>query len=83
MSKKRPRFVEVRWHDAISLATWTSTKDLPSEAKTPECISRGWLMVDDKRQVTLAATISENGDDVGEVVSIPRGMVVSMRTLKV
>ena len=80
MGKKPLRFVEVEWHDAHSTAEWTERKSLPSVTK---CVSRGWLLRDDKEAVTLAATLQvENGDDVGEIVSIPRGMVQKMRTLK-
>lgn len=84
MSKKQFRFVEVRWHDTMSISTWVSRKNLLTEAKTPEFISRGWLMIDNKRQVTLAATISDqNDDDIGDVVSIPRGAILGkIRTLK-
>ena len=83
--KKHPRFVEVRWHDTISIATWTTRKDIVTEAKTPAFVSRGWLMIDNERQVTLAATISDQNDaDIGDVVSIPRGAVLGkIKTLKV
>ncbi len=79
--KKRPRFVEVEWDDAHSTAEWTERTKLPDVTK---CVSRGWLLRNDKEAVTLAATLQiQNGDDVGEIVSIPRGMVKKMRTLKV
>ncbi len=81
MGRKRPRFVEVEWSDCVSTAEWTERKNLP---KLTKCVSRGWLLRDDKEAVTLAATLQvENGDDVGEIVCIPRGMVQKMRTLKV
>ncbi len=81
MSKKRLKFVEVEWDDAHSTAEWTERKSLPSVTK---CVSRGWLLCDDDVEVTLAATLQvKNGDDVGEIVAIPRGMVKRMRTLKV
>lgn len=80
MAKKRPKFVEVEWSDAHSTAEWTDRKSLPPVTK---CVSRGWLLRDDKEAVTLAATLQiENGDDVGEIVSIPRGMVQKMRALR-
>ncbi len=82
MARKRLRFVEVMWDDAVSVATWVDPlKELPAVTK---CVSRGWLLHDDKTQVTLASTVQvSNGSDVGEVLTIPRGMVQKIRTLKV
>ncbi len=81
MTKKRLKFVEILWHDAISDSEWMDVKSLPVVVP---CVSRGWLLIDDAQQVTLAATIQvQDGGSVGEVVSIPRGMVHKMRTLKV
>jgi len=78
---KEPKFVEVEWADAISTADWRDDHHLPAVVK---CTSRGWLLIDDDEQVTLAGTLQE-GDDghVGEIVSIPRGMVKRIRRLKV
>ncbi len=81
MGRKRLKFVEVAWSDAVSTANWLSPGELPPVV---DCVSRGWLLIDDKQQVTLAATIQvQDGGEVGEIVSIPRGMVQKMRTLKV
>lgn len=81
MGKRRLKFVEVLWNDAASTATWTDVASLPGVV---QCVSRGWLLIDDAQQVTLAATIQvKDGGEVGEVVSIPRGMVTKMRALKV
>ncbi len=79
---KRLKFVEVKWDDAHSTAEWTERKSLPPVTK---CVSRGWLMRDDAEAITLAATLQiSNGDDVGEIVTIPRGMVVGkIRVLKI
>jgi len=80
MKVKRPKFVEVEWHDAISTSEWTDRANMPH---VTVCISRGWVMANDKRKITLAATLQvENGDQVGEVLSIPRGMVKKIRQLK-
>lgn len=75
-----PRFVEVEWIDAISVATWRAPDEMP---RVTQCISRGWLIVDEKEQVTLAATRQPINGDLGEIISIPRGMVKRMRRLKV
>ena len=75
MARKRPRFVTVRWTDARSTAEWLDPR-VDSLPEVVGCISRGWLLVDDEKQVTLAATLQiEGGEGVGEILSIPRGMV--------
>ncbi len=74
------KFVEVQWNDAYSVATWRDLDNLPAVAL---CVTRGWLVDEDKRQVVLAATFIEEGREVGEIIAIPRGMVKRMRKLKV
>lgn len=78
---KTLKFVEVEWADAVSTADWRSPDNLP---RVIPCISRGWLVIDDEEQVTLVATMQQmDNGHVGEVVSIPRGMVLRIRKLKV
>ncbi len=78
--KKKPRFVEVHWQDAISIATWVAADNLEKEARTPDIVSRGWLLVENDRQIIIAGTISSS--EVGEVIGIPKGMLIKVRTLK-
>jgi len=78
MAKRRPTFCTVLWTDARSTAEWLDPRvdSLPSVVG---CISRGWLLIDDEQQVTLAATLQiDGGEGVGEILSIPRGMVKSV-----
>ena len=78
MAKRRPSFVTVLWTDARSTAEWVDPRVDPLPAVV-DCISRGWLLVDDDNQVTLAATLQlDGGEGVGEILSIPRGMVKSI-----
>ncbi len=77
---KTARYVEVQWDDACSCADWRPLDDLPA---VYPCVTRGWLVEETKRQVVIAGTVQPSGDEVGEVIAIPRGMVTRIRTLKV
>jgi hypothetical protein len=81
------RYVEVIWEDAVAHnETWV---DLSTEAvPTLLVLSRGWLVHDDADDsyISIAASIPAPGCDdqtVGNVTSIPRGMIREMRDIKV
>ncbi len=77
--RRKPRVGDwciVHWMDAISIATWVDAERVGTEARCPDIISRGCLLVDTARQIILASTFSHG--QVGEVIGIPRGMVVKM-----
>lgn len=75
------RYVEVEWDDAISACEWCDLAHVP---KVVPCVSRGWLIIDTKAQVSVASTMQMvDGGQVGEIISIPRGMVKRIRKLKV
>ncbi len=71
--------VIVTWIDAVSVSSWMNCADLdpPTEARCPDIVSEGRLLQRDKRQITLASTFGEGGM-VGEVIGIPRKMVISI-----
>lgn len=78
------KFVEVIWEDAASNSeTWVK----PDGVTAPEeVISRGWLIRDEPKWVGLASSVANEDleeDHVGNTMTIPRGMIVSMRELKV
>lgn len=77
---KRLRFVEVEWYDASSSAVWCGPEDLPS---ITSCITRGWLVDESDQAVVIAGTLQLKGPDVGEVITIPRGMVKRIRRCKI
>lgn len=75
-----PRLVMVTWLDAYTRGEWRKIGGSIEEAV---CQSVGWLIVETGDYIELAGTI---GDDDGEThannaISIPRGMVKSMRDL--
>lgn len=76
-------FVEVIWDDAASNSdTWVNTADIA----TPEqVITRGWLVKETSTYVSIASSVSneaDHEDNVGNTMTIPKGMVVSRRDLK-
>lgn len=77
---KRVKFVEVHWDDATSTAVWRGPDELPS---IQACITRGWLLEEDDKQVVIAATIQVEGPDVGEIIAIPKRWLKRIRRLKV
>lgn len=88
MTKPKPykppyKFVEIVWDDAASNSeTWVTA----SEITGPEqVITRGWLIRDEAKYVAVASSVSNEDleeDHVGNTITIPRGMVVSMRELR-
>lgn len=77
------KFYEVIWLDAASNSeTWVAV----SEVTGPEeVITRGWLVKDVPEYVCLASSVSNedlHNETVGNTLTIPRGMVKSMRELK-
>lgn len=75
-------FVEVEWVDAKSDATWCGHDELPNTARI---LTRGWLVRETDRCLTLAASVDmdESQRQVGEVITIPKGCVEIMRELGV
>ena len=81
--RKKPRpgeWCEVHWRDAISIATWVDGETVQIEAKCPDIISRGCLIVDNERQIILASTFSPG--QLGEVIGIPQGMVLKIKRVE-
>lgn len=88
MSKKKaykPPYplVEVVWDDAASNSeTWVTTKDIqPPE----QVITVGYLVKERKRYVCVASSVPNEDcheDQIGNTMTIPRGMIVTMREIK-
>jgi len=83
MASKLPfdTFIEVVWDDAVSNDGWVSV----DEDATPErVVSRGWLIKRTDTYLVLAGAVYErHGNTVGSTQTIPIGMIVSERELKV
>lgn len=78
------KFIEVIWDDAASNSdAWVHKDDI---ALPEQVITRGWLIKEDERSVAIASSVSnveEFEDTVGNTMTIPRGMIISRRELKV
>lgn len=78
------KFVEIVWDDAASNSdAWVHKDDI---ALPEQVITRGWLIKEDVRSVAIASSVSnieEFEDTVGNTMTIPIGMIVSRRELKV
>lgn len=76
-------FVEIVWDDAASnTATWVSTADISG---VEQVITRGFLVKETDKFVCIASSVSnesEKEDTVGNTISIPLGMIVSRRELR-
>lgn len=75
------KFLEVEWGDAVSNDGWvTLTEDTAPQV----VISRGWLVKRTDNYLTLASSVyPENAETVGSTQTIPCGMIISSRELKV
>ena len=77
------RYVEVIWDDATSHnESWVSKDE---EVLPATVVTRGWLVADKETYVSLASSVSTDPEDimVGNVSTVPRGMIKSMRDLRV
>lgn len=76
-----PIFMEVHWNDAVSNDGWVT---LTEDTEPQLVITRGWLVKTNEHYITLAASVYPyNTDTVGSTQTIPTGMIVSRRELKV
>ena len=86
MSKKGAKhpaynvYMEIIWDDASTNEGWVETSVLGVQ----RVITRGWLVKETKEYISLAASIySDSADYIGGVQTIPHGMIISRRELKV
>lgn len=76
--------VEVIWNDAASNSeTWVDIDDVV----TPEqVVTTGFLVKECSDYITVAASVSNEEDhikNVGNTMTIPKGMIVSRREVKI
>lgn len=83
-SKELFQYWEIVWDDAVSNSEeWLDIADI---AEPMRVTSRGWKVKETNAAITLAASTypeSEKDTTVGNLMTIPHGMIVSKRELKV
>lgn len=73
--------MEVVWHDASSEDGWI---DQTTDLSPPEMVTRGWLYKDEEKYLVLVNSLRKDQDGgVGGSNTIPKGMIISSRKLKV
>lgn len=75
---KRVKIVLVEWLDAVSLDEWTDRLE-PLEPVL--CISAGILLLKDKHHIKIAVNYIPETDQASCVMTIPIGMVKSIKYL--
>lgn len=74
------KFMEIVWDDAVSNDGWV---DVGVDATPERIVSRGWLIKETDTYITLAGAIYQrHGDTIGSTQTIPVGMIVSKREVK-
>ncbi len=78
------KYVEVVWEDATSNSeSWVHINDIVAPERV---VTRGWLVKETEKAVTLASSVSLEEDfeeTVGNTMTVPVGMIVSRRELRV
>lgn len=77
-------YYEVLWEDATANNDSWIHKD--EEVTTALIYTRGWLVNDKPAFISIASSVSGDGDGedmVGNVATIPRGMIKNMREVRV
>lgn len=82
------RFVEVLWEDAASHnASWADLEEVEKDGiGTVMVLTRGWLIKERERYVSIAGSVfadDEDSEQVGNITSIPRGMIRHIKDLKI
>lgn len=73
--------MEVEWLDASSEDGWV---DHTTDLSPPVMVTRGWLYKDEPSYLVLVNSLSRDDKEiVGGTNTIPKGMIVSFRKLKV
>lgn len=84
IAKSPYKFYEIVWDDATSNSeSWVHLNDIDEVERV---ITRGWLVKETDRALTIANSISaqeDKMDTVGNVMTIPRGMIITQREIKV
>ena len=68
--------VEVTWIDVMQDPRWSSAESV----ECPVIRSVGWLAHEDKKVLKIGSTMTQEGE-ISAILAIPKGCVLSCRTL--
>ena len=82
---EEPQLVLITWRDACTYSGWRDKKTAYKETGPAHCLSVGWLLTNDKKQVTIFATRAHDPEDgdINSIISIPAAWVEKMEVLNV
>ena len=69
----------VEWYDHWAQGSWSKGDEEPEELTV--CVSVGLLYKEDKKTITLASSICEDTNQVGNLQCIGKGLVKSRKVL--
>lgn len=78
---KRVHAVTVQWLDSNINGGWNAAASVASSAAPTAIASVGYLLEKTRKHVVLAQSLSERTQEVGNLLTIPRFAVVSIKRL--
>lgn len=73
--------VEVTWRDAMSLNGWMELGDVLESKDLATCCSLGYVIHETDDVLFLAQSLGAAGPVVGDVLAIPKGMILRKVTV--
>lgn len=70
----------ISWNDTRSCSEWREPDEHLPHAVIHTC---GWITLDTPKYVTIVASIDDDGEFVGDVLTIPRGCIKTIKRLGV
>lgn len=82
---KRPPIYEVEWVDSMGYTGWENRERRQANLDEPRVMVHwtiGYLFKRTRAYVAVAQSVQEQGEQVGDVMQIPRGAVLSMKLVR-
>lgn len=76
---KEETLLLISWEDIVMVSGWLSDENA-QDMKPASCKTIGWFVNDDKNNIRLTGTVSEDGDK--DIVVIPKGCVRKVQIIK-
>lgn len=75
----KPPIVEITWTDSTTHGGWMDL-DEANDSMAMMCTTVGYIVKKSRKQVTLAQSISANGQ-MGEILCVPTSVIQELREL--